>query len=101
MGDRNISQRQSWLLVALAAILLAAQGLVAVHAAKFGDKPHDHHGQPCVISLAGEHNDKAIANGTAAIVAVFLVFAASHTPFRQFFTGQTALPACARAPPSH
>lgn len=78
-GIGNITSRQSWLLVAIAAVLLTAQGLSGIHAAKFGDKPHDHHGQPCVVSVISEQGDKTIA-AAAFIFAVLFVSWATPKP---------------------
>lgn len=58
-------------LVAAVIALLASQVIVSAHAAKYGDGPHKHDGQVCVLSLATHGPEKAIANaGVALIIAI-------------------------------
>ena len=64
------------LLVALAAFALA-QLFASVHAAKYGDAPHDHFGQACILSLA-PGGDKFVASAPAiAAAAVFVLLSIS------------------------
>lgn len=62
--------RAGAMLIAAVAAFAFSQILISVHAAQFGDGPHDHGGQACVLSLAAPGGDKAIA-AAAAILAVF------------------------------
>lgn len=58
-------------LIAAVIALLASQVLMTAHVAKYGDGPHKHDGQVCVLSLATHGGEKAIANtGIALIVAI-------------------------------
>lgn len=65
--------RFSALLIAAVAIFVVSQILISVHVAKYGDGPHDHGGQVCVLSLATSGADKLIASA-AFIVAVTFSF---------------------------
>ncbi len=57
-------------LIAAVIALLASQVLITAHAAKYGDGPHKHDGQVCVLSLAGHSSEKAIASTAFALVVV-------------------------------
>ena len=63
-------------LVAAVIALLASQILVSAHAAKYGDGPHKHDGQVCVLSLAAHGGEKAIANAAFALVVIVAVWRA-------------------------
>lgn len=64
------------MLFAAALIVALSQILIVVHATKYGEGPHDHDGQACVLSLAAPSVDKFIATaafGFMAIVAMWRV----------------------------
>lgn len=63
-------------LIAAVFALLASQIIISAHAAKYGDGPHKHDGQVCVLSLAAPGVDKAIANAAFALVVVVAVWCA-------------------------
>lgn len=58
--------------IAAVVAFAASQILVSAHAAKYGDGPHDHGGQVCVLSLAAPHVDKAVST-TAVLVVLSVV----------------------------
>lgn len=61
----------------LALVFLAAQSLATFHAAKYGDDPHDHNGQPCVMSIVSQQGDKFVAAGALIIAAVIITWRAA------------------------
>ena len=64
------------MLFAAALIVALSQILIVAHATKYGEGPHDHDGQACVLSLAAPPVDKFIATaafGFMAIVAMWRV----------------------------
>ncbi len=65
---------RNWAGAALVAALfafLASQTIIDAHAAKYGDGPHKHDGQVCVLSLVTHNGDKAVGTTTFAL-AVFI-----------------------------
>ena len=63
--------------VALLAAVLAlafSQILLGAHAAKYGDDPHDHFGQACVLSLAAPGGDKAVGAASFVLLASITLF---------------------------
>jgi hypothetical protein len=48
-----------------------SQIVIAAHTAKYGDGPHEHAGQVCLLSIAAPGGVKAISN-TAITFAVFV-----------------------------
>ena len=100
-GQNRHSFRWSAAFLVAASLFVVAQILAVSHAAKYGDGPHDHGGQPCVIALAAPGAEKAVS--TAAIV-----FAAAVLGWRiaLFTPVVSALPAPVhsarpRGPPAH
>lgn len=63
-------------LIAAVFALLASQALISAHAAKYGDGPHQHDGQVCVLSLAAPGGDKAIAATAFALTVILAVWRA-------------------------
>ena len=58
--------------VALVAAVLAlafSQILLGAHAAKYGDEPHEHFGQACVLSLAAPGGDKLVGAASFVLAA--------------------------------
>ena len=88
---------------ALFAALIAfafSQILIVAHAAKYGDSPHDHFGQTCVLSLAAPGGDKYIAATTfvfAVLVSTWGVVTQSKQMERARIRVRAAHP---RGPPS-
>ena len=61
-----------------AVVFVIAQLMLSAHAAKYGDGPHDHGGQACVLSLAAPSGDKFIASATIFVAAVFMLWRVSN-----------------------
>lgn len=83
-----------------AAGFVIAQIFVVAHAAKYGDGPHEHGGQTCVLSLAVPAGDKFIASATIFIAAVFMLWRVSNhvaQPERAHILVRASHP---RAPPN-
>ncbi len=74
------SKSRAALIAALFAFAFA-QLLTGLHAAKYGDGPHDHMGQACVLSLAAPGGDKIIGTASFVLIAaiVLLGFATQAT----------------------
>lgn len=76
----GLKSRSGAALVAAVIALALSQILLSAHAAKYGDGPHDHNGQVCVLSLAAPGGDKLIATAAfvfAAFLAVWRIFCQS------------------------
>lgn len=73
----NWRSRLGAALIAAVAAFALSQILVSAHAAKYGDGPHDHGGQVCVLSLAAPHVDKAIATATVVVMMSIAVWRAA------------------------
>ncbi len=63
-------------LIAAVIALLASQVIISAHAAKYGDGPHEHDGQVCVLSHITHSGEKAIANAAFALIVVVAVWRA-------------------------
>ena len=88
------------MLVAALAAFAFSQIVISVHAAKYGDGPHKHDGQVCVLSLAAPSGEKAISNTVFALVVVIAVWRAGPL-FMQTERAAIAVRAAnARGPPS-
>ena len=61
-----------------AVVFVIAQISISAHASKYGDAPHDHGGQACVLSLAAPSGDKFVASSTILIAAVFMFWRVSN-----------------------
>lgn len=59
-------------------IFVVAQIFMAVHTSKYGDGPHEHGGQVCVLSLAASSGDKVIASATIFVAAIFMFWRVSN-----------------------
>ena len=55
-----------------------AQLSISAHAAKYGDGPHEHGGQVCVLSLAAPATDKFIDNASILVVGSLFVWSISN-----------------------
>ena len=60
------------MIIAVAAFSLA-QIFGSIHEAKFGDAPHDHMGQACVLALAAPGGDKFVPISAFAVAAMSLM----------------------------
>jgi len=72
---------KGWSVVACAAVALLfvlSQIVFAAHAAKYGDGPHEHGGQACVLSLANPEGNKFIASATFALAVTFVFWRVSN-----------------------
>ncbi len=58
-------------LVAAVAAFFVSQVVIAAHTAKYGDGPHEHGGQVCVLSMVAPQTDKAV--GAAAVVLLMVM----------------------------
>jgi hypothetical protein len=70
-GNLNWRTKIGAALIAAVVAFALSQILVSAHAAKYGDGPHEHGGQVCVLSLAAPQVDKAVA--TAAVIVMLSV----------------------------
>ncbi|MEO1251138.1 MAG: hypothetical protein AAFW81_02180 [Pseudomonadota bacterium] len=59
------------LFVLLAGFVIAAQSVIVAHAATYGDGPHDHHGNPCVVSVLTQAGENFTAGAAVVVIAVF------------------------------
>ena len=66
--------RAGAMLIAAVAVFALAQIVISVHAAKYGDGPHEHNGKACVLSLAAPGGDKAVINAAAAFIVAVAVW---------------------------
>ncbi len=82
-------------LIVVVAGFVLAQVFASFHAAKYGDSPHDHFGQACVLSLAAPGGDKFVAS------AGFVVAAAALTLWRVCFATPYCAPALVRILSAH
>lgn len=64
-------------LVAVVSLFAVSQILTTAHAAKFGDGPHEHGGQVCVLSLVAPNLDKAFAAAAVLFVVANSVWRAA------------------------
>ncbi len=79
-GLRNIDwkSRKGAALIAAVIAVVFAQILIVAHAAKYGDGPHEHNGQACVLSLAAPGGDKLISTTAFVLAVVFSVWRISN-----------------------
>ncbi|WDI31205.1 hypothetical protein PUV54_14735 [Hyphococcus flavus] len=87
-------------LVAAVAVFALSQILVSAHASAYGDGPHDHGGQVCVLSLVAPHVDKAIATAAVAVLLSLTVWRAADQITQSEHALQTIRAARPRGPPS-
>lgn len=70
----NLRSRLGAALIAAVAAFALSQILVSAHVAKYGDGPHEHGGQVCVLSLAAPQVDKAVASTAVVVVLSIAVW---------------------------
>jgi hypothetical protein len=58
-------------IIAVVAFVLA-QVFASIHAVKYGDSPHEHFGQACVLSLGAPGGDKFVASAEFVFAAAVL-----------------------------
>lgn len=61
-------------LLAAVACFAVSQILIAAHAAKYGDGPHKHNGQACVLCLAAHGGQKAVESAAFLFIAIVAVW---------------------------
>ncbi len=66
------------ILIAVVAIFAFSQLVTSIHAAKYGDGPHEHGGQVCVLSLAAPDGDNFIPSAAFVLIVVFSFWRASN-----------------------
>ncbi len=78
-NKKNIwKSRSNAALIAAVIAFAFSQVLIVAHTAKYGDGPHDHHGQACVLSLAAPGGDKIIAAASFVFAAIASIWRISH-----------------------
>jgi len=87
-------------IIAAVIALLASQVIISAHAAKYGDGPHKHDGQVCVLSLAAHGGEKAIANAAFALVVIVAVWRAGAQAAQTERAAIAVRAARPRGPPS-
>ncbi len=87
-------------LLAAAFIVALSQIVIVAHVAKYGDGPHEHDGQACVLSLAAHSADKFIATAAFGFMAIIAMWRVSGQ-FAQTERARLAVRAShPRGPPS-
>lgn len=77
-----------------------SQILIGAHSAKYGDDPHEHFGQACVLALAAPAGDKFVSAASfvfAALVSTWVIATQSKQMERARIRVRAARP---RGPPS-
>lgn len=102
MGRFTRTRSTGWSIVACAAVTLffvLSQIVFSAHAAEYGDGPHEHGGQVCVLSLVSPEGNAFVATATFAL-AVTIVFWRASSRFAQMERACIAVrAACPRGPP--
>ena len=81
MGKLTRTGNKGWTIVACAAVALLfvlSQVVISAHAAKYGDSPHEHGGQTCVLSLVSPGGDKFVTSAAVALAVVFFFWRVSN-----------------------
>lgn len=100
-GNMNWRSRIGAALLAAVTAFALSQILVSAHAAKYGEGPHDHGGQVCVLSLAAPHVDKAVTTAAVVILVSMTVWRAADQVTQSERALQVIRAARPRGPPSH
>ena len=85
----------------LAMAFVAAQSFGALHAAKFGDEPHDHNGAPCIVSVYSKSGDKFLTAEAAVFIAVIVTWRAGAAVAQTERASLAVRAARPRGPPTH
>lgn len=94
------SSRTRAALIAAALAFALAQIVIVAHAAKYGDAPHDHDGQACVLSLAAPGGDKTLATAAFIFIGVVAVWRAADQVAQTELARIAVRAARPRGPPS-
>ena len=65
------------MLIAVVSAFLLSQILSAVHSSKYGDGPHQHDGQACVLTLVKSGDDKAVPASAFVLFVAFTIWRAA------------------------
>lgn len=87
-------------LIAAALAFALSQIMIVAHAAKYGDGPHEHSGQACVLSLAAPGGDKTIATAVFLFVGIVAVWRAADQVAQTELARMGVRAARPRGPPS-
>ena len=72
-GNHKGTTRSRAALVAALLAFAISQILIVAHGAKYGDGPHEHMGQTCVLSLAAPGGDKFVAAASFVFAAALVL----------------------------
>jgi len=86
--------------IAAALAFAFSQILIIGHAAKYGDGPHEHGGQVCVLSLAAPAADKFVAAAAFVFVGVVAVWRVANLAAQTQLARVAVRAARPRGPPS-
>lgn len=95
------TDRRMAIFAVLAMAFVTAQSFGALHAAKFGDDPHDHNGAPCIVSVYSKSGDKFLTAATVAFIAVIITWRASAAVAQTERARIGVRAARPRGPPTH
>lgn len=87
-------------LIAAALAFALAQIMTVAHAVKYGDGPHDHNGQACVLSLAAGGGDKTIATAVFIFFGIVAIWRAADQVAQTELARMAVRAARPRGPPS-
>lgn len=78
-NNRSTFWKTRWtaLLIAVVAAFVFSQFLTSVHASKYGDGPHKHDGQVCVLSFVTHSADKVIPTSAFVFVMALTIWRAA------------------------
>ncbi len=76
-ANKLVDSRLAAFLIAAVTVFALSQIIASAHAAHFGDEPHEHNGQVCVLSLVAPGSDKLTASGVFALTVSFAIWAVS------------------------
>lgn len=69
--------RWTAMLIAVVSAFLLSQLLSAAHSSKYGDGPHQHDGQACVLTLVKAGDDKAVSTASFMLFVAFAIWRAA------------------------
>ncbi len=87
-------------LFAAVIVLAASQIVIAAHTAKYGEGPHKHDGQVCVLSIASHGGVKAIPAAAYVLAVTLVVWRAGSFPAQTERAAIAIRAAKPRGPPS-
>lgn len=104
MSHRKLTlwrKRAGAALFAAVTAFLLSQIVLSAHAAKYGDGPHKHDGQVCVLSIATHNGDKAIANAAVVLAVAIAVWRIALQFSQPHLTPVAVRAARPRGPPQY